>query len=360
MQLVPASGYETAIAAASVVGKVWRLGNATYTIATQTTIGASRRSYTGTLTGTLIDSGTAAFAERGILAHQNDLTFTAADETKLDGIEAGAEVNVQSDFLATSGDAYVKNRPPHTVKFAGIDANTDDNIQDSQVGIYNGATQIQATNINAATQLFFGTHYAALGTDATQPLAVLNAVDVQPFFHDHRLTDGDYTVAFSVYGGTEADTVYYLVRDTQVTIDGWVCTVDAVIGSYTPVSSGVSWNIVTGDSLMFAKQVIGQMARAQLPGDVVYREQLAGHETDKFASYNNAFVQNSYRAGDFVLTTDTTGPAHAGQPSPATRHRHGFRPVCHWPATHRRRPGYPGMVNSAGGHRPGERADLVR
>ena len=37
--------------------------------------------------------------------------FTNADETKLDGIAAGAEVNVQSDWNATSGDAQILNKP---------------------------------------------------------------------------------------------------------------------------------------------------------------------------------------------------------------------------------------------------------
>lgn len=37
--------------------------------------------------------------------------MTAADRTKLDGIAAGAEVNVQSDWNAVSGDALILNKP---------------------------------------------------------------------------------------------------------------------------------------------------------------------------------------------------------------------------------------------------------
>lgn len=37
--------------------------------------------------------------------------FTSAEKTKLAGIAAGAEVNVQSDWSATSGDAFIKNKP---------------------------------------------------------------------------------------------------------------------------------------------------------------------------------------------------------------------------------------------------------
>jgi hypothetical protein len=38
-------------------------------------------------------------------------SFTTALGSKLDGIAAGAEVNVQSDWSATSGDAFILNKP---------------------------------------------------------------------------------------------------------------------------------------------------------------------------------------------------------------------------------------------------------
>ena len=37
--------------------------------------------------------------------------YTTAEKTKLSGIAAGAEVNVQSDWNATTGDAFIKNKP---------------------------------------------------------------------------------------------------------------------------------------------------------------------------------------------------------------------------------------------------------
>lgn len=40
-----------------------------------------------------------------------DENFTSADHTKLDGIETGAEVNVNSDWSASSGDAQILNKP---------------------------------------------------------------------------------------------------------------------------------------------------------------------------------------------------------------------------------------------------------
>lgn len=40
-----------------------------------------------------------------------DGAMSSSDKLKLDGIAAGAEVNVQSDWNATSGDAYILNKP---------------------------------------------------------------------------------------------------------------------------------------------------------------------------------------------------------------------------------------------------------
>ena len=45
--------------------------------------------------------------------HHTDNNFTDGDKTKLDGIQSGAEVNVQSDWLEnnSSSDAYIRNKP---------------------------------------------------------------------------------------------------------------------------------------------------------------------------------------------------------------------------------------------------------
>ena len=47
-------------------------------------------------------------------------SFTTADETKLDGIAAGAEVNVNADWNAVSGDAQILNKPAILAFSGGI------------------------------------------------------------------------------------------------------------------------------------------------------------------------------------------------------------------------------------------------
>jgi len=49
-----------------------------------------------------------------------DNPFTSADEAKLDGIEAGAEVNVKSDWDSTSGDSEILNKPSIPDAFSGV------------------------------------------------------------------------------------------------------------------------------------------------------------------------------------------------------------------------------------------------
>lgn len=61
-------------------------------------------------------------AESGKGLSANDFTDDA--KAKLDGIETGAQVNVQSDWNATTGDGFIKNKP-------SIPANTSDLTNDS-------------------------------------------------------------------------------------------------------------------------------------------------------------------------------------------------------------------------------------
>lgn len=56
------------------------------------------------------DIGVTVQAYSSVLANTT-ASFTIADETKLDGIQAGAEVNVNADWNAVSGDAQILNKP---------------------------------------------------------------------------------------------------------------------------------------------------------------------------------------------------------------------------------------------------------
>ena len=77
-----------------------------------------------------------------------DNNFTNADVTKLSGIQAGAEVNVQSDWneADNTADDYIKNKP--TIPTNTSDLNNDSGFLDSSdISV----TQIQTTGTKIAT-----------------------------------------------------------------------------------------------------------------------------------------------------------------------------------------------------------------
>ena len=106
--------------------------------------------------------------------------ITAAERTKLSGIATGAEVNVQSDWNAVSGDALILNKPTVPEEFADLAGNADD-IPEGQTnkfftsaertklsGIEAGAeVNVVTTNLGSADQTVSGTRNINLGASGT-------------------------------------------------------------------------------------------------------------------------------------------------------------------------------------------------
>ena len=80
-----------------------------------------------------------------------DNNFTDADKTKLDGIEAGAEANVQSDWneTNTSSDAYIQNKPDLSVY--ATDAELSAGLATKQDTLTAGDNITITNNVIAAT-----------------------------------------------------------------------------------------------------------------------------------------------------------------------------------------------------------------
>ena len=79
--------------------------------------------YTKTETDTLLGNKVDKVAGKGLST--ND--YTDNDKSKLGGIEAGAQVNVQSDWSQTddTADDFIKNKPTLPTDFVGTDGQTD-------------------------------------------------------------------------------------------------------------------------------------------------------------------------------------------------------------------------------------------
>jgi len=75
--------------------------------------------------------------------------YTTAEKNKLAGIEAGAEVNVNADWNAVSGDAQILNKPSIPTQY------TDELAQDAVGGILTDTTSIDAIYDDANNTISF-------------------------------------------------------------------------------------------------------------------------------------------------------------------------------------------------------------
>jgi uncharacterized protein (DUF3084 family) len=86
-----------------------------------------------------------------IVANTDKNSYPSADALKLSGIEEGAEVNVQSNWNATSGDALILNKPSIPSSTSDLSDVASTAPQDNQVLVYNSTEEeYQPTTLSAA------------------------------------------------------------------------------------------------------------------------------------------------------------------------------------------------------------------
>ena len=243
-----------------------------------------------------------ADVKRAVEEHESDTATPRAAGTGLS--LSGNALNV--DHPAAETGAQVN--PPHTLKFSAIDSDTSDSIGDGEIGIYNGATQIQPPHgINTVTKIHLPYEAAAFGVDAASPSADLDAQDLRPFMRDALDNNGDLLVAIVPHGGVVSDTVFGQVTNVVARTGGWTLTVSETTGSYSAASEGIGWNVVIGRTVAsFASAIVDL---AEVLAAYVKRTELEGHEDDGFYSYGNAFFAiTGDRRGAMALFTGTTAP----------------------------------------------------
>lgn len=158
-------------------------------------------------------------------------SFTTADETKLDGIAAGAEVNVNADWNAVSGDAQILNKP----SFATV----------ATTGAYADLTGKPTLGTAAATA---STDYAtaaqgALADSAVQPAAIANMLETS-----------DIGVTVQGYSSVLANTTASFTTADEAKLDG--------IQAGAEVNVNADWNAVSGDAQILNKPTLGTAAAA--------------------------------------------------------------------------------------------------
>jgi hypothetical protein len=118
---------------------------------------------------------TAAEIKTAYESNTDTNAFTDAEKTKLSGLTAGGEPNVQSDWNATSGDALILNKPT---------------IPTNNNQLTNGAgyiTSAPATNLSVSTTTTSNTIASSTGTNATLNEATGTAAGLMSTAHHNKL-----------------------------------------------------------------------------------------------------------------------------------------------------------------------------
>ena len=168
-----------------------------------------------------------------------DENFTSAEKTKLAGIEAGAEVNVQADWTEadSSSDAYIANKPQNLVQDANY-VHTDEN--------FTSAEKTKLAGIAAGAQVNVQSDWAE--TDNTSDAYIANKpqnlVQDASYVHtDENFTSAEKSKLSGIEAGAQVNTV------TDVEVDG-VSVVSQGVASITLPSVPVTDVTVNGTSVV--------------------------------------------------------------------------------------------------------------
>ena len=132
-----------------------------------------------------------------------DNNYTTAEKSKLAGIAAGAEVNVNADWNATTGDAQILNKP--TLGTAAS-ANTGDFATAAQGTKADSALQPAAIGVTVQAYDADLTSWAAL-TPASKQDTLVSGTSIKTVNSTSLLGSGDVAVQPTLVSGTNIKTV---------------------------------------------------------------------------------------------------------------------------------------------------------
>ena len=235
------------------------------------------------------------------------VTFTAADKRKLNGIEAGAQVNPKNIIRVSMEDGNATNLVAGLAGFykTGLPVNSGDDMNEVDVIYlpYTGAT--------------FGADAIGIDTDLT-------AVNLRPYFNDRLQNGGAVVLAIELRGSSNF--TYVQAERVATHSGGWSLSQLTWYGSQSITTQGRSWNIVAGNDLHFTKDMVDIAAYyAKLDGSNLTSAFIAAvqnpEETVPFAGafrdkFTRNFVSNVSNNGEAIVSTDNNVPS--GAPSTVT------------------------------------------
>jgi len=211
-----------------------------------------------------------------------DENFTSSEKTKLAGIEAGAQVNVNADWNAASGtDAYIANKPQNLVQDASY-VHTDEN--------FTSAEKTKLAGIEAGAE-----------------------VNVKPDWNAVAGSDDEILNKPTIPGGTQlvpaataSDADKVLTVDAQG-VPGWA-------NAQAPISAGSGIDITNNtvsakvDGTTVTMNGSGQLQATQPTVDQTYNSSSANAQSGTAVAGAIAGKEDEFSAGDGLeFTTDGQG-----------------------------------------------------
>ena len=243
-------------------------------------------------------------------------SFTTAQETKLAGIEAGAEVNVNADWNAVSGDAQILNKP--TLGTAAATNSTD------------YATAAQGAKADTAVQpAAIGSTILAYDANLQTFVNTFTLPTTDGTSGQSLVTNGAGALSFAtVSGGDPAYIagVAYFNRSTKPTErsagvplvvgDHWYNTSDGTEGFW----NGTYWLSLT-EFLLSIPEIVGQTANQVIPGssaattgsifvDKLVHQTAVLNSTNTATNYWTLAVQVSGVSATTISTQNATNYPH--------------------------------------------------
>jgi hypothetical protein len=136
--------------------------------------------------------------------------FTASDNTKLDGIESGAEVNVNADWNAVSGDAQILNKPSDVTDLSTHNVTELADVTSAGSGaIITSSERSKLSGIASGAEVNVQSDWTATSGDAfilNKPFQTLSNSGLIPTMTSN--TSGGYTASAS----SQFSTTYYAYK----------------------------------------------------------------------------------------------------------------------------------------------------
>tara|TARA_Y100001963_G_scaffold90286_1_gene124520 strand:+ start:5681 stop:7444 length:1764 start_codon:yes stop_codon:yes gene_type:complete len=223
--------------------------------------------------------------------------FTDADHTKLDGIASGAEVNVQPDWNASSGDGQIANKPTIPGGINDLSDVDTSGVADGKILKYQASSSKfiiaddgggggggggGTTNLSNTANGTSLTVESSTGTDTALPAATTSAWGVMTD-EDKTKLDGIEASATADQTGSEIKTAYEGEADTNAYTDAEKTKL-AGIATGAEVNVQSDWDASSGDAQILNKPTIPAASPTTTRGDIIYRGASADERLAKGAS----------------------------------------------------------------------------